>query len=141
MYPLNEVGRSHIISQSVASSSIFIHLTSDILNLPSNPNMAVSYHIIAYHIPETYHLPDSCITSWGHLCHVVCLSGEGTTLRIGRGATISTAVALFSGFFNILQLTAIDDFDLPGRENNFTLNLHLVFDKNGVEAPLFFCPK
>eukprot|EP00439_Symbiodinium_sp_Y106_P023939 s682_g2.t3 len=38
-------------------------------------------------------------------------------------ATISTAVALFSGFFNILQLTAIDDFDLPGRENNFTLNL------------------
>lgn len=29
-------------------------------------------------------------------------------------ATISTAVALFSGFFNILQLTAIDDFDLPG---------------------------
>jgi len=38
-------------------------------------------------------------------------------------ATISTAVALFSGFFNILQLTAIDDFDLPGRENNFSLNL------------------
>jgi len=38
-------------------------------------------------------------------------------------ATISTAVALFSGFFNILQLTAIDDFDLPGRTNNFTLNL------------------
>jgi len=38
-------------------------------------------------------------------------------------ATISTAVALFSGFFNILQLTAIDDFDLPGRQNNFTLNL------------------
>ncbi|CAE7573760.1 hisS [Symbiodinium sp. CCMP2592] len=38
-------------------------------------------------------------------------------------ATISTAVALFSGFFNILQLTAIDDFDLPGRANNFTLNL------------------
>mmetsp|Transcript_75776 Transcript_75776/g.181173 ORF Transcript_75776/g.181173 Transcript_75776/m.181173 type:complete len:901 (+) Transcript_75776:78-2780(+) len=38
-------------------------------------------------------------------------------------ATISTAVALFSGFFNILQLTAIDDFDLPGRESTFTLNL------------------
>ncbi|CAE7396171.1 hisS [Symbiodinium natans] len=38
-------------------------------------------------------------------------------------ATISTAVALFSGFFNILQLTAIDDFDLPGRANNFNLNL------------------
>ncbi|CAK9108915.1 Histidine--tRNA ligase (Fragment) [Durusdinium trenchii] len=38
-------------------------------------------------------------------------------------ATISTAVALFSGFFNILQLTAIDDFELPGRENNFSLNL------------------
>mmetsp|Transcript_25722 Transcript_25722/g.60279 ORF Transcript_25722/g.60279 Transcript_25722/m.60279 type:complete len:903 (+) Transcript_25722:36-2744(+) len=38
-------------------------------------------------------------------------------------ATISTAVALFSGFFNILQLTAIDDFDLPGRSSTFTLNL------------------
>jgi len=38
-------------------------------------------------------------------------------------ATISTAVALFSGFFNILQLTAIDDFDLPGRGSAFTLNL------------------
>ncbi|CAJ1374336.1 unnamed protein product [Effrenium voratum] len=38
-------------------------------------------------------------------------------------ATISTAVALFSGFFNILQLTAIDDFDLPGRASTFTLNL------------------
>eukprot|EP00439_Symbiodinium_sp_Y106_P066531 s938_g10.t2 len=38
-------------------------------------------------------------------------------------ATISTAVALFSGFFNILQLTAIDDFDLPGRQSSFTLNL------------------
>jgi hypothetical protein len=45
--------------------------------------------------------------------------------RAAVGATISTAVALFSGFFNILQLTAIDDFDLPGRENNFTLNLRL----------------
>jgi len=38
-------------------------------------------------------------------------------------ATISTAVALFSGFFNILQLTAIDDFDLPGRASAFSLNL------------------
>ena len=38
-------------------------------------------------------------------------------------ATISTAVALFSGFFNILQLTAIDDFDLPGRQSGFSLNL------------------
>ena len=57
--------------------------------------------------------------------------------RAAVGATISTAVALFSGFFNILQLTAIDDFDLPGRENNFTLNLRLaLLEKMGdVEPP------
>eukprot|EP00438_Fugacium_kawagutii_P015692 Skav235315 [mRNA] locus=scaffold520:431305:432877:+ [translate_table: standard] len=47
-------------------------------------------------------------------------------------ATISTAVALFSGFFNILQLTAIDDFDLPGRENNFSLNLSRPIE-SGIE--------
>jgi len=41
-------------------------------------------------------------------------------------ATISTAVALLSGFFNILQLTAIDDFEIPGRgasTHSYTLQL------------------
>eukprot|EP00933_Yihiella_yeosuensis_P023736 TRINITY_DN1846_c0_g1_i2.p1 TRINITY_DN1846_c0_g1~~TRINITY_DN1846_c0_g1_i2.p1 ORF type:complete len:960 (-),score=232.31 TRINITY_DN1846_c0_g1_i2:266-3073(-) len=36
--------------------------------------------------------------------------------------TICTAVCLFSGFFNILQMTKLDDFDLP-RSTKFTLDL------------------
>eukprot|EP00933_Yihiella_yeosuensis_P032231 TRINITY_DN2581_c1_g1_i3.p1 TRINITY_DN2581_c1_g1~~TRINITY_DN2581_c1_g1_i3.p1 ORF type:complete len:907 (-),score=213.75 TRINITY_DN2581_c1_g1_i3:554-3274(-) len=36
--------------------------------------------------------------------------------------TIATAVCLFSGFFNILQMTKLDDFDLP-RSTKFTLDL------------------
>ncbi|CAE7348953.1 hop [Symbiodinium sp. KB8] len=38
-------------------------------------------------------------------------------------ATLSTAVALFSGFFNIMQLTGIDDFDIPGYSGGFVLQL------------------
>ena len=38
-------------------------------------------------------------------------------------ATLSTAVALFSGFFNIMQLTGIDDFDIPGYTGGFVLQL------------------
>lgn len=53
-------------------------------------------------------------------------------------ATISTAVALFSGFFNILQLTAIDDFDLPGRENNFSLNLSRPIESGISVVPAMF---
>lgn len=42
--------------------------------------------------------------------------------RLGVAATINTATCLFSGFFNILQLTAIDDFSLP-RQETFVLDL------------------
>eukprot|EP00929_Paragymnodinium_shiwhaense_P056064 TRINITY_DN28065_c0_g1_i1.p1 TRINITY_DN28065_c0_g1~~TRINITY_DN28065_c0_g1_i1.p1 ORF type:complete len:935 (-),score=330.18 TRINITY_DN28065_c0_g1_i1:254-3058(-) len=42
--------------------------------------------------------------------------------RLGIATTINTAVCLFSGFFNILQLTSIDDFALP-RATSFTLDL------------------
>ncbi|CAE7482978.1 hop [Symbiodinium sp. CCMP2456] len=38
-------------------------------------------------------------------------------------ATLSTAVCLFSGFFNILQLTGIDDFQIPGYTGGFVLQL------------------
>ena len=38
-------------------------------------------------------------------------------------ATLSTAVALFSGFFNILQLTGIDDFEIPGYTGGFVMQL------------------
>ncbi|CAE7376711.1 hop [Symbiodinium pilosum] len=38
-------------------------------------------------------------------------------------ATLSTAVCLFSGFFNILQLTGIDDFEIPGYTGGFVLQL------------------
>jgi len=38
-------------------------------------------------------------------------------------ATLSTAVALFSGFFNILQLTAIDDISIPGYTGGFVLQI------------------
>eukprot|EP00929_Paragymnodinium_shiwhaense_P074564 TRINITY_DN3816_c0_g1_i1.p1 TRINITY_DN3816_c0_g1~~TRINITY_DN3816_c0_g1_i1.p1 ORF type:complete len:900 (+),score=338.63 TRINITY_DN3816_c0_g1_i1:160-2859(+) len=42
--------------------------------------------------------------------------------RLQMAATINTATALFSGFFNILQLTTIDDFVLP-RSTTFVLDL------------------
>eukprot|EP00929_Paragymnodinium_shiwhaense_P031167 TRINITY_DN17531_c0_g1_i1.p1 TRINITY_DN17531_c0_g1~~TRINITY_DN17531_c0_g1_i1.p1 ORF type:complete len:934 (-),score=255.29 TRINITY_DN17531_c0_g1_i1:88-2889(-) len=42
--------------------------------------------------------------------------------RLTMAATINTAVCLFSGFFNILQLTSIDDFVLP-RSTTFVLDL------------------
>eukprot|EP00930_Biecheleria_cincta_P087854 TRINITY_DN770_c0_g1_i2.p1 TRINITY_DN770_c0_g1~~TRINITY_DN770_c0_g1_i2.p1 ORF type:complete len:881 (+),score=228.74 TRINITY_DN770_c0_g1_i2:221-2863(+) len=43
-------------------------------------------------------------------------------VRYQTAITISTAVCLFSGFFNILQMTGLDDFDLP-RSTSFTLDL------------------
>mmetsp|Transcript_52004 Transcript_52004/g.116699 ORF Transcript_52004/g.116699 Transcript_52004/m.116699 type:complete len:896 (-) Transcript_52004:56-2743(-) len=43
-------------------------------------------------------------------------------VRYATAITISIAVCLFSGFFNILQMTGIDNFDLP-RSTNFTLDL------------------
>jgi bacteriorhodopsin len=42
--------------------------------------------------------------------------------RYTVSCTIATAVCLFSGFFNILQMTSLDDFDLP-RSTNFTLDI------------------
>merc|ERR1719265_154927 len=42
--------------------------------------------------------------------------------RLSIATTINTAVCLFSGFFNILQLTTIDDFSLP-RAQTFVLDL------------------
>eukprot|EP00929_Paragymnodinium_shiwhaense_P059334 TRINITY_DN29719_c0_g1_i1.p1 TRINITY_DN29719_c0_g1~~TRINITY_DN29719_c0_g1_i1.p1 ORF type:complete len:950 (-),score=239.80 TRINITY_DN29719_c0_g1_i1:452-3301(-) len=42
--------------------------------------------------------------------------------RLQISTTINTAVCLFSGFFNILQLTKIDDFALP-RDSTFVLDL------------------
>eukprot|EP00931_Biecheleriopsis_adriatica_P033536 TRINITY_DN1946_c0_g1_i4.p1 TRINITY_DN1946_c0_g1~~TRINITY_DN1946_c0_g1_i4.p1 ORF type:complete len:892 (+),score=227.85 TRINITY_DN1946_c0_g1_i4:72-2747(+) len=43
-------------------------------------------------------------------------------VRYQTSLTISVAVCLFSGFFNILQMTALDDFELP-RSTTFTLDL------------------
>eukprot|EP00440_Ansanella_granifera_P019306 gb/GFBE01020972.1/.p1 GENE.gb/GFBE01020972.1/~~gb/GFBE01020972.1/.p1 ORF type:complete len:894 (+),score=279.97 gb/GFBE01020972.1/:1-2682(+) len=42
--------------------------------------------------------------------------------RYMTSLTIATAVCLFSGFFNILQMTGLDDFELP-RSTTFTLDL------------------
>jgi len=42
--------------------------------------------------------------------------------RYNTGLSICVALSLFSGFFNILQMTGLDDFELP-RSENFTLDL------------------
>ncbi|CAE8707224.1 unnamed protein product [Polarella glacialis] len=42
--------------------------------------------------------------------------------RYNTACTIASAIALFSGFFNILQMTGLDNFDLP-RSTSYTLDL------------------
>ncbi|CAE8697539.1 unnamed protein product [Polarella glacialis] len=42
--------------------------------------------------------------------------------RYMTACTIATAICLFSGFFNILQMTGLDNFDLP-RSSTYTLDL------------------
>mmetsp|Transcript_63425 Transcript_63425/g.148964 ORF Transcript_63425/g.148964 Transcript_63425/m.148964 type:complete len:833 (+) Transcript_63425:61-2559(+) len=44
-------------------------------------------------------------------------------VRYATAITISIAVCLFSGFFNILQLTAIDDISIPGYTGGFVLQI------------------
>ncbi|CAE8618040.1 unnamed protein product [Polarella glacialis] len=48
--------------------------------------------------------------------------------RYMTACTIATAICLFSGFFNILQMTGLDNFDLPRQGSaNTTSQYQLLF--------------